>query len=51
MRGNRTTLKDLEDPDKDRDFYFDFSFWSFDGFRTLSDGINVPEDDFSIYAD
>lgn len=39
MRGNRTTLKDVDDGDKDRDFYFDFSFWSFDGFSTLPNGM------------
>lgn len=51
MQGNRTTLKNLEDPDRDKDFYFDFSFWSHNGFKSLPNGFLVPEDDFSIYAD
>ena len=38
MSGNRTTLKFLEDGDKDRDFYFDFSFWSHDDFIEEEDG-------------
>ncbi len=33
MSGNRTTLQNPDDPEKDRDFYFDFSFWSHDGFK------------------
>ena len=30
MVGNTTRLLDLEDPKKNRDFAFDYSFWSHD---------------------
>lgn len=32
MYGNTTKLLDLEDPKKNRDFAFDYSFWSHDEF-------------------
>ena len=38
MMGNRTTLKNLEDPERDKDFYYDYSFWSHDGFRMDEEG-------------
>jgi kinesin family member 13 len=36
-------LIDLEDPKKNRDFAFDYSFWSHDGFRLNDDGLSIPE--------
>ena len=33
MSGNRTTLLPLDPKDKERDFYFDFCFWSHDGYK------------------
>lgn len=51
MSGNRTTLKNLTDIEKDKDYYFDYSFWSHDGFKIESNGMLVPEDEYSIYAD
>jgi hypothetical protein len=41
MDGNRTTLFDPDDKDKKRDFFFDYSFWSHDGFVSNEDGYNV----------
>lgn len=42
MEGNVTTLLDLENPEKDRKFTFDYSFWSHDGYRTETNGLMVP---------
>lgn len=42
MEGNRTTLVDVGDSSKNRDFYFDYSFWSHDGFTTNECGLSVP---------
>ncbi len=42
MVGNRTTLKNLEDHERDKDFYFDYSFWSHDGFDIEPNGMLVP---------
>jgi len=44
-------LFDPTDNDRKKDFFFDYSFWSHDGFKTLEDGMNVPDGDNSIYAD
>ena len=41
MQGNRTTLLYLDDNDRDKDFYFDYSFWSHDGFIIKPDGIVI----------
>ena len=41
MNGNTTTLFDPDDPEKKREFTFDYSFWSHDGFVTRPDGYNV----------
>lgn len=51
MDGKRTTLFDPDDKDKKRDFYFDYSFWSHDGFSTTSSGYNEPDGPRSKYAD
>jgi hypothetical protein len=48
MRGNRTTIKNLEEPDRDKDFYFDFSFWSHDGFIERPDGFVISFIFFSL---
>lgn len=39
MEGNKTTLLDIENPDNNRDFYFDHSFWSHDGYKVQPNGI------------
>lgn len=39
MDGNKTTLIDLEDESRNRDFVFDYSFWSHDGYKTQADGL------------
>lgn len=44
MQGNKTTLLCLEDPKKNRDFSFDFSFWSHSGFEIDETGLSVPID-------
>ncbi len=38
MAGNTTRLLDLDDPKKNRDFTFDYSFWSHDGFEQEPSG-------------
>lgn len=43
MQGNRTSLKYPEDTEKDRDFYFDFSFWSHDGYKVEPDGMVIKK--------
>jgi len=40
---------DIEDPKHNRDFTFDYSFWSHDGFEINDQGLNVPSG--SKYAD
>jgi len=42
MEGNKTTLLCLEDPKKNRDFSFDYSFWSHSEFENDSTGLSVP---------
>lgn len=43
MVGNQTMLKSFEEPDKKRTFAFDYSYWSFDGFKTEDDGYLAPD--------
>jgi len=38
MVGNTTRLLDLDDPKHNRDFAFDYSFWSHDEFVTTPAG-------------
>lgn len=49
MKGPMTTLLDFSKDGKNRDFTFDYSFWSHDGFREDENGVFVPEND--KYAD
>lgn len=50
MVNNTTTLIDCKsNPPKTRDFTFDYSFWSHDGFETLENGYFQPIDE--KYAD
>ena len=51
MKGNMTVLKNLESKDDKREFSFDFSFWSHDGFNTLPNGYFEPDGPTSNYAD
>jgi hypothetical protein len=39
MEGPRTTLLSFEDPKKNKDFTFDYSFWSHDQFEITPDGM------------
>ncbi len=43
MKGNMTILFDADDPDngKHRDYTFDYSFWSHDGFEVAENGYFV----------
>lgn len=41
MIGNTTRLFDADDPEKFRDFTFDYSFWSHDGFHPDENGYFV----------
>ena len=43
MVGNTTRLLDLEDSKRNRDFAFDYSFWSHDEFITNEAGYFEPE--------
>lgn len=43
-QNGRTTIIDFENEKKRRDFTFDYSFWSHDGFRTEPNGFMVTED-------
>jgi kinesin family protein 13 len=38
MVGNTTRLLDVDDPKRNRDFAFDYSFWSHDGFEPDANG-------------
>jgi len=48
MEGNKTIIKHLEKGSK-KDFAFDYSFWSHDGFEILDNGYNKAID--SRYSD
>ena len=41
MKDNMTRIKDIDDSTRNKDFFFDYSFWSHDGFKTEPDGFNV----------
>ena len=53
MKGNKTTLLNLEagSGEIERDFSFDYSFWSHDRFIGDSNGYNRPDGPDSPYAD
>jgi kinesin family protein 13 len=38
MVGNTTRLLDVDDPKRNRDFAFDYSFWSHDGYEPDANG-------------
>ena len=43
MKGNTTYLKNPEEPDEEpKNFTFDFSYWSHDGFEEKADGYLAP---------
>ena len=50
MNGPMTTIIDPV-TGQARPFTFDYSFYSHDGFVVDKDGVNVPADEQSIYAD
>ena len=49
MDGPKTTLVNLKEEGKNKDFSFDYSFWSHDGFETKENGFMVPLEE--KYAD
>ena len=49
MDGCRSTLLCLEDHKKNKDFSFDYSFWSHDGFELNSEGLAIATN--NKYAD
>ncbi len=38
MSGNQTKVTHLDDPSRSKDFSFDFSFWSHDGYKVDKNG-------------
>lgn len=49
MSGNMTKITNPED-NKEKKFYFDYSYWSHTGYETNTEGILVPDSSSSIYA-
>jgi hypothetical protein len=45
MDGVVTTLINPQDPQDRKSFTFDYSYWSFDGFKLDADGRTVPDMD------
>ena len=44
MNGNATSLKNPQNmSEKGREFFFDYSYWSHDGFKEISDGYMEPD--------
>jgi kinesin family protein 1 len=54
MVGNQTIITnpstEIIDEAK-KNFSFDYSFWSHDGYKVRDDGVNIPQDNQSSYAD
>lgn len=42
MQGNKTILLNVDDNNSEREFVYDYSFWSHDGFTTLDNGVLIP---------
>jgi len=51
MTDTETTLINILGAKNERKFAFDYSFWSFDGFRVREDGYLEPDSASSIYKD
>jgi len=51
MTDTETTLINHLGAKNERKFAFDYSFWSFDGFRVREDGYLEPDSASSIYKD
>lgn len=53
MQGTQTILKPPSNDanEKDRIFAFDYSYWSFDGFKVESNGYLAPDGPSSRYCD
>jgi kinesin family protein 13 len=41
MTGAKTTLLHIDDPKKNKDFTFDYSYWSHDGFEENENGLVI----------
>mmetsp|Transcript_25485 Transcript_25485/g.4229 ORF Transcript_25485/g.4229 Transcript_25485/m.4229 type:complete len:111 (-) Transcript_25485:156-488(-) len=50
MRGNTTKIWN-PDTKAEREFNFDYSYWSHDGFTEQANGILVKDSEYSQYAD
>ena len=48
MMGPTTRLFDADDPEKHRDFTFDYSFWSHDGFTPNEKGYFVYDHNINL---
>ena len=51
MTDTQTTCKDLLNTQNEKNFTFDYSFWSHSGFGTREDGYTYPLDDDKGYKD
>nr|XP_015207004.1 PREDICTED: kinesin-like protein KIF28P [Lepisosteus oculatus] len=51
MNSNTTTIYDPRNPQNKRTFTFDYAYWSHNGFKKNKDGLFVPEEPNSRYAD
>ena len=43
MHGPQTTITNPNDPNEVKKFSFDYSYWSFDGFKVEKDGFSAPD--------
>jgi hypothetical protein len=50
MSGTTTVIRNPHNGEE-KTFTFDQSYWSHDGFKVNENGVNVPESEFTKYAD
>ncbi|KAF6777821.1 hypothetical protein AHF37_05387 [Paragonimus kellicotti] len=50
MKGNSTIIMNPDNRSEERQFTFDYSYWSHDGYRADSDGVLLPDGPTSRYA-
>lgn len=51
MTDTQTIMKDCHGDNQEKKFTFDYSLWSFDGFKTREDGYTEADGPNSIYKD
>ncbi|CAF0841426.1 unnamed protein product [Brachionus calyciflorus] len=51
MDGNTTTVKNPDGNEAEKRFAFDYSYWSFDGFKVEPNGYLAPDNNSSRYCD